>query len=46
MKLESLNPYFTGLPILIAEHKNGTQFLSTGFNPYFTGLPILMDNMN
>ena len=42
MKLESLNPYFTGLPILIAEHKNGTQFLSTGFNPYFTGLPILI----
>ena len=39
-----LNPYFTGLSILIIERRRGTSNLMAGLNPYFTGLSILIWN--
>ena len=43
IQVDSFNPYFTGLPILII--KVPIQIASAAiasFNPYFTGLPILI----
>ena len=37
-----LNPYFTGLSILILEYKDLYESLNGGLNPYFTGLSILI----
>ena len=40
--IESFNPYFTGLPILI--EFDAKDLIEVGsFNPYFTGLPILIN---
>ena len=37
-----LNPYFTGLSILIVYHTDWGCPVGGGLNPYFTGLSILM----
>ena len=39
--VESFNPYFIGLPILMNIHLIKSAHLK-GFNPYFIGLPILI----
>ena len=36
------NPYFIGLPILIAGYKGHIKIPVNSFNPYFIGLPILI----
>ena len=41
MKPMCFNPYFIGLPILIAGGR-ALQTQQGGFNPYFIGLPILI----
>ena len=40
--LDSFNPYFTGLPILIEIEATALSHVVEGFNSYFTGLPILI----
>ena len=40
--LNSFNPYFTGLPILIIVDLGDMEKSLESFNPYFTGLPILI----
>ena len=41
-RLESLNPYFIGLPILIPLETKLKKEIKKGLNPYFIGLPILI----
>ena len=41
--LDSFNPYFTGLPILITNPFFFIAIDFSCFNPYFTGLPILIN---
>ena len=46
---DSLNPYFTGLSILIGSKTDDLYRLLSCLNPYFTGLSILMrfvDNLD
>ena len=37
-----LNPYFTGLSILIEQEFSAKELVEIGLNPYFTGLSILI----
>ena len=40
--VNSFNPYFIGLPILIILQSGNATDEMDGFNPYFIGLPILI----